>query len=103
MKAGARTVNEREGQRQRMSTIYFKLNMTGRMDNLTRSCMDLQMVYLRTGVLQKGVLGVQEELDAGATVVAWCDGDNDAIEPAVEWESLCKVRTGAPVPARATA
>ena len=98
MKAGARTVHEREAQRHRMSTIYFKLNMASAMDNLTRSCMDLQMVYLRSGVLQKGVLGVQEELDAGETVKAWCDGDKDAIEPAVEWESLYQVRTATPEP-----
>lgn len=96
MKAGTRTFVEREAQRQRLSTIYFKLNMANRMDNLTRSCMDLQMVYLRAEVLQKGVLGVQEELDAGETVVAWCKGEKDAIEPAVEWESLYKVRTAAP-------
>lgn len=96
MKAVARTVAEREAQRQRMGTVYFKLNMTGKMDNLTRSCMDLQMVYLRTDVMQRGVLGVQEELDAGAMVEAWCDGDKDAVEPAVEWESLYQVRTASP-------
>ncbi len=87
-----KTVEEREQERVRIGAVHFRLVMANAMDNLTRSCMEIQSVFLRNGVAPKGYLQAQEELDAAANVKAWAEGEPDVAAPHEEWEQLYQVR-----------